>query len=442
MKTREYENNGKKTYSFVASGANYIRIHKNSWMEREEEAYSAFKTTLAAALSRIKGECERIVPEYNFKIGLLYNGFTEDKYGEWFRQNEMGFDAIYADSGGLQLLTRGLEVNDETRQRIYQSQAMASHAMSFDDIPAIAHHRASSKTSTKSKVFYPELAKECAIKSAQYVKEQCQFMNEHNADAGVFYITQGNNYNDVYEWFLNGDKVLSKAEWDRICGVSLAFSCLGTGQAEQIENFLAYEKIKQEAGIDKIKNHVHLLGVGSASRLLPTVSYMQSKLASPDSVISYDSTSLSMSLSMGNFLSETGLTKVNGAREARAIFGEVLRFFWDIMVENFNPDFDMETLLNHMVDNRMSTSNAAMIDVTGSKLYHCARLFPALYVFYQVINLQKQKNIVKDKSPIFMELEQCNTLTDFETWYAMYKNRLDSDRVNRHGDSHEITDFF
>lgn len=60
----------------------------------------------------------------HFKFSVLSNAYTEEKEADMIRSNNnFGHDWLYTDSGGLQVLTQGLEITDTVKDKVYAVQA-------------------------------------------------------------------------------------------------------------------------------------------------------------------------------------------------------------------------------------------------------------------------------------------------------------------------------
>ena len=55
----------------------------------------------------------------NHQFSLLYNGFTEKNFGKKLQKFRPAIKNIHADSGGLQIITRGLQNTPETRAKVF-----------------------------------------------------------------------------------------------------------------------------------------------------------------------------------------------------------------------------------------------------------------------------------------------------------------------------------
>src|SRR5215471_113146 len=80
----------------------------------------------------VAAKCKSTVP----KVSSLFNAYTEEtEVKEISTLSRMGFERLYADSGGLQIVTRGSEITPKIKNDIYRVQTNADFAFCFDEIP-------------------------------------------------------------------------------------------------------------------------------------------------------------------------------------------------------------------------------------------------------------------------------------------------------------------
>lgn len=74
----------------------------------------------------------------NHSFGYLFNGYVEAGEGEILSKiiSPSSVSSVHADSGGLQVISRGFQITEEMKRSVYEVQAKYSNvAMSFDEIP-------------------------------------------------------------------------------------------------------------------------------------------------------------------------------------------------------------------------------------------------------------------------------------------------------------------
>ena len=86
---------------------------------------------------------------------------------------------IHADSGGLQIVTQGMVITDELKDKVYENQAeWADVGMCFDEIPVILTGDRSDRNDTKARFFDFENYEELARKTGRNVKRQLEIFDK------------------------------------------------------------------------------------------------------------------------------------------------------------------------------------------------------------------------------------------------------------------------
>ena len=108
---------------YVVSGTSYMRL-SNPAICRDET-----NTEIVNMLIN-----KLVQDQFSHKFSMLYNGHTESSFGERFKPYNPY--QVHADSGGLQMITLGLDITDELKDKVYENQAKyADVGMCFDEIP-------------------------------------------------------------------------------------------------------------------------------------------------------------------------------------------------------------------------------------------------------------------------------------------------------------------
>jgi hypothetical protein len=404
-------------------------------MDNPEE-YIKFAEMVKEGVDLIRTDINKKIDGVKFGMDVLFNAFTEKYVGEWLRKYDtFGFEKLYADSGGLQIVTLGKQIDDEMKYKIYGTQSCADFAMCFDEIPVRvvnAFDSKSNRTVIGNRLYYPSLKKESAIKTANNIKEQIEILDKFKTDTLVHYIVQGNNHQDMYEWFDDGVKILTDKHFEKIGGVSIGFVCLGNGQLESIEMLVGYHRIVKDFGIEKTKKHVHLLGFGSVKRLLPVLYIMKSKLLPDDLTISFDSTSFSMSYIMGRFTDDEGKEVGKDPEDVRRMFEKVYNYFQDIYHKHV-PNLDKEKFIDHLVKEVRSIANT--INNAPDDMRPVVHANTVLTTCWQLVGFAEQvKRILQkaenDNSPLGM-IKHVKDFNDYEAWHREFGKFVKSNRVKR-----------
>ena len=417
---------------YVFSAPAMLRIQPCSMSNDFPEQYAIFSGMVNDCVSKVKKDVFSKISGIDFEIDVLFNAYTEKEHGIHIRRNNnFSFEKLYADSGGLQIVTLGKPIDDALKKDIYKSQSCADFAMCFDEIPTrsiiTSNGSSSSRSRVTDKMYFQEESERCAIKTANNIKEQCDVLSEINDTTKVMYIVQGNNENDMYEWFKYGTDVLKS--YDRIGGLALADTCIGNGVLESVEMFIAYNRIRAEFGEGMTNNHIHLLGVGSVGRVMPML-WVKDSLLPDDITVSFDSTSFSLTYIMGKFTDASGKS-VKRNKLAKYIM-EVLAYF-EPVIKKYEPDFDKEKYAKYYFNNIMSvadTLNNVPLDQKHIPMSHIVstivyQLFGFMEILNRAIAEMKQSN-----SPLSL-LKHVHGYDDYKSWKATYAKYIDSARIQR-----------
>jgi hypothetical protein len=273
-------------FEYVASGLSFLRV-------RFKESHSG---TTAARLNDIWA---LLRGKHNHEFSFLYNAFIEKEFGEFFKgvYRGKGVNQIYADSGGLQMITLGKTITPQLKQEVYNNQGSYSDcAMSFDEIPVSLKSTRSSRSDTSSKYFDREKFEWCARESGKNIRDQIETFLKMKSEARPFFIAQGNDLESYVRWTELALEEIPKELHERIGGVALGAVALGTGTLEDCKRAFYYTQLP----LSQTTHHFHLLGVGSVSRLLPVIA-MQNHSVYQGTLISYDSTTHTSGVQMGRY---------------------------------------------------------------------------------------------------------------------------------------------
>ena len=357
-------------------------------------------------------------------LSLLYNAYTEPESGHYYFNNEnLGFDNLYADSGGLQVISEGKSLSSDLKKQIYKNQDISNVSFCFDEIPV--NILDDTLVSTKhgninNKLFDYSRFKECAIYTANNVKEQLESLESSK----ISYIVQGNTYKDMIEWVDIGFDVLGDDNIKKLHGIALAGTCMGNGELETCDMMYVVHHIFKKYPL--LKHNLHLLGFGSSKRLLPVYILNKSGFIPTDTVISADSTTHSMSFVMGRTFN---IDNTKSTFESYKHFVSDLESIFKLYVD----DFDIDELSNIINDNRRLCG--AFGDVCSDKnhkYYNLARCIVPLYSIWTVqkMFIELDKSIEYNDRFLSLLTEVTND-NEYIIWRSKYHHKIKSNRIKR-----------
>ncbi len=281
---------------YVVSGTSYMRF-SNPGIAKDETNSQIINMLLDKLVTGV----------HSHKFSMLYNAHTESSFGERFTAYKDHVHSIHADSGGLQIVTQGMTITDELKDKVYENQAeWADVGMCFDEIPVILTGERSDRNDVKQRFFDYENYEELAKKTGRNVKRQLEIFDKKESSCKPYIILQGNDVDTYLRWYecLLGE---IPTEWhNRIGGVAMGAAALGTGPLEDVKRAFIASEIAKTWPQDKM--HLHILGVGSIRRIIPYLVFCQNGLY--DNVdISYDSTTHSRAVETGLYYMGQGTTK-------------------------------------------------------------------------------------------------------------------------------------
>ena len=315
---------------YVGSGTSYMRLSNPSLHDYPENI---------ALVNKIFHHFFDDQPGHTFS--LLYNAWAESNFGSRLSNFKESMHQLHADSGGLQMVTlahkipKGVDKNT-LREEVYQDQAKwADVGMCFDEIPVITTG-ASDRNDTTNRYFDRANRHVYAKQTAENIKRQIEVFKTTNSKCKPFMICQGGDLETYLEWIDTILETVPKEDHTLIGGVAMGGAALGTGPLEDIQKafFASQVPVRDETG----KLHLHILGVGAVSRMIPYLIFLQNGMYG-DVHISYDSTTHTRAVETGlyymlgdivngNFVSGEGRTlKYDRARASDApLVGEARAF--------------------------------------------------------------------------------------------------------------------
>lgn len=271
---------------YVASGLSFLRVN--------------FKDTHSGPLVDELNDMWSILRgKYDHEFSFLYNAHVEKNFGEVFKKiyKGKGIHQVYADSGGLQMITLGLTVTPQLKQKVYESQALYSDcAMSFDEIPVSLIGDRAARLDTSNKYFDREKFEWCARESGRNLKTQIETFIEMKSDAKPMFIAQGGDCDTYAKWVELALEEIPEELHERIGGVAMGAGGIGNGMLEDCKRAFYYTQLP----LFGKNNHLHILGVGAVTRMVPTLAFLSNGMY--DNIhVSYDSTTHTSGVQMGRY---------------------------------------------------------------------------------------------------------------------------------------------
>ena len=249
----------------------------------------------------------------NCKFGMLWNALTEKQDKTLLKENFPDM-MIQADSGGLQMITLGMDSSESTKQGIYERQSKYStHAMSFDKMPVLVKEEEKNKDISMSlnhsaKYFVRELRFESGLESGMNLINQCKVFRKNKTDAKVLVIIQGSEFEDYQEYargLFSAFDTLSEEETNElqeyIGGISMGMS--GITNYFDLVDLYCRAPVDLKAIPEKLRHLVHFLGVGGPTKVAPLYAIHENFFEDYQKNVHYtfDSTSRTSSSTYGKF---------------------------------------------------------------------------------------------------------------------------------------------
>lgn len=402
----------------------------------------------------VKKTCKNTDPT----VAMLFNAYTEKKFVDHMKDyNRFHMDGVYADSGGLQMVTAGKSVTPKIKDDIYDVQTFADYAMCFDDIPlesvSLVRTR-NERSNVGNKVFNQERLFETATATGQNIKRQIEYFQSKGAATKVIIIVQGNTPDDMVQWYKTIQNLLTDEDFKNVGGIAVADTCMGNKELESIDMLTAAHRIAKFCH-PNAKKQLHLLGVGSIPRMAPTLYLEKSGFLSDYQKISYDSSSHTVCFNYG-------LMKLNGGCKPLGTFRNfhLEETLFNIYTK-FKPCFDGVGDFNWFADNVFFDKDGGwtyskMAQRAGEsddrRKIRGAALANFTYSMYQVNNFIECLDVVAGGDFIgargemnIAAIQQLLTVkdeNDMANWMNMFKGYVSSARIARKEDSFGLEKFF
>lgn len=422
------------TFEYVASGVAHTYIMSNPFCQTPEVV-----DFVNEIFSKLNGK-------HNSKFSLLYNAFTEPRFGPKLNQHyKKSLYQIHSDSGGLQIITLGKKITPELYREIYTVQGQYSDiAMSFDEIPVIVKGEKSVIGNTTGRFFDKTKLVEFATLSGKNLLEQIETFIELGSECRPFLIAHGNCRETYLEWIDIMYKQIPAHLHNRIGGIAISGAALGRGMMEDIQkafitnDFLDYN------------NHIHILGVGSIKRLIPYLALIQKGYYKKNFHLSYDSTSQTSAISRGCIYNKGKMVRHGKVmnREYEHTFNVLDR---EIEITKYGVDIPF------LLETMMKKGTNAFIN--NDSTYDVEKLlkYASVILGWLYLSVNDITDIVNkcstDKNSLFQYAEsfdisretkvitELDNYDEFEDWKNNHHHYVESKRI-RHVDYDTLEDLF
>lgn len=427
---------------YVISGCGRMQLfHKD--MLTDPNVFATYKPLVSEIATTVKNDVREYSKNSEPVLSMLFNAFTE----KGFVKPQKGFqlynwlesEKVYADSGGLQIVTTGKTVTPEIKKQIYATQTFADYAMCFDVIPLTntsVIQTSNERSNTGNKIFEDHEFASSAEKTAQNIKEQIQFFRENKAKTKVIIIVQGNTPQDMKFFFDTIASKLTEEDYEHVSGVAIADTCMGNGELESIKMLHAAHLISQDCH-PAVSSHVHFLGIGSLYRLRPIIYLIRSGFLDTFKRVSYDSTSHTSCYDMG-LIKLNGTCKSYGTHKtplAIEVFDNIYKYFQTTFDKLLT--YDQYNQLIFGIDGNSSLKFTTLREnarALGGTAQVAGMLIKQAHTYYQIQNFMKRAEDIweepNDLSPIG-HLLNIHTEHDILQWYNNFSSHVLSHGIRR-----------
>ena len=397
-------------------------------------------------------------------ISGLYNAFVENRYGEKLRaRRRMSLANIYADSGGLQIITAGKTITPELKKKVYETQTLADFGFCFDTIPlerVTPVRTKSERSNTSNKLFRVENLVTSATQTGKDIVEQLEYFENSGSTTKGFIIVQGNTPQDMLTWFSTIIEMVPENLKNRIQGIALADTCMGNGTLETVDMLIAAKKIADAYGT-RYTQHIHLLGVGAINRMLPVILLMKSGYLDFINHVSYDSTTHTDSLIKGRYFHGSRFNDIPPYRAQQSVefFDRLYTRYENIFSRYFTLDkykddvifyTDTEARLKNKDFDKATWNTSTIINLEDPQKFSAdqhsfIKIIPYAGVLYQVEQFMMELDRVYGKKVnrgdpvsdlIFVEND-----SDMKKWIDTCSQNCNSSRIARSDSIVNLTDF-
>lgn len=424
----------KPRWMYVASGMNFIWRVANFTYESHPEMVKKMRSMVHNLDAKFD----------NHVFGVLFNGLTEQGIAERTRSVWDGFE-IQVDSGGLQAITLGLNVDAALKDSVYKVQAKYGNiGFSFDKMPLKLVGTRSDKHDVQGRYFDPDILEDCATESGKDLARQIEVYLDEKTTCQPMMIVQGNNIEGYQQWAKFCLKQVPKAHQKYIAGVSSGAGALGQGLREDIERAFALSQLDVP---DTMKKRFHILGVGSVNRLIPLIQFNKAGIFDKDVLFSYDSTKHTSGTIRGQY--NIGTKQICLTRYRDEEFYNAYKTIGKVSSEIFGYDIDIEHFyltVCQKAEEWEKKYGSPLYDTYNRNIAIFAFFLYSVYNAYHHIDMMETDDsylasILKPKQyNVFRPLQEIKTREDYDYWKSHAARHVRSKKVKHFPSS--VEEFF
>lgn len=428
----------------------------NSNLLRSKHFHTEVVPAMRGAVDIVKQQVKASAKNVDPSLAVLFNAYTEKKFVEHMQDyNKFNMESVYADSGGLQMVTTGKAVTPQIKDDIYEIQTFADYAMCFDDIPlesvSLVRTR-NERSNVGNKVFNQGRLTETAKATGENIKRQIEYFQMKGASTKVIIIVQGNTADDMVHWYETIQEMLTDDHFANVGGIAVADTCMGNKELETIDMLTAAHRIAKVCH-PSARKQIHLLGVGSIPRMAPVLYLEKSGFLADYEKVSYDSSSHTVCFNYGLMKLNGGCKPLGEKRNHK--LEETLYKIYEQFAPLHHKDYNWFAD-NVFFDKDGSWTYSGIAKRAAEKdtpdIMRGAALANFTYSMYQVKNFMQCLDVVAGGEFIgargemniaaIQQLLQVKDLDDMRVWNNMFSKYVSSARIARKEDSFGLEKFF
>lgn len=324
------------------------------------------------------------------------------------------------------------------KKQVYKTQASADFGMCFDEIPLTSMYSgvgSAERVNVANKLYMTSRQEECGKLTGLNIREQVETFKQLNAKAKAFCILQGNTPDDMLKFYRDSLSQLESNHMDGLGGLAVADTCMGNELLESVDLLTGWKMVYESEALAH-RNHLHLLGIGSVSRMSPILALMKSGYIPEGTRVSFDSSSHSQAYIFGRFYNESGKMRQLDRTDTpnnREFFTQIYRFYENIFsrwisekeyVDHFS------TYAGSIGKTRQEAKSYNLRLIAGVNIYATC-----LWQYVNFMNaIDAQFNIMeKRRNPVNL-LSQVKNLDDMKHWNKACRTYIPSNRILREDD--------